>query len=135
MITELEPRHLWGHFDRIRSVTRPSKHEEKIREHLLSWARERGFETRVDQAGNMVVHVPASKGHERAPLLVLQAHMDMVCEKNADVTFDFSREAIQLKIDGDWLYARGTTLGADNGVGLASALAIADDPEAVHGPL
>lgn len=135
MITELEPRHLWGHFDRIRSVPRPSRHEEKIREHLLAWARGRGFETRVDKAGNTVISVPATKGHERAPILVLQAHMDMVCEKNADVTFDFSREPIQLKLEGDWLYARGTTLGADNGVGLASALAIADDPEAVHGPL
>ncbi|MCI0453335.1 MAG: aminoacyl-histidine dipeptidase [Candidatus Latescibacteria bacterium] len=135
MITELEPRHLWRHFDRIRSVPRPSKHEEKIREHLLAWARERGFETRVDQVGNTVVSVPASKGHEKAPILVLQAHMDMVCEKNADVTFDFSRDPIQLRIEGDWLYAKGTTLGADNGIGLASALAIVDDPEAVHGPL
>jgi dipeptidase D len=135
MITELEPRHVWRHFDRIRSVPRPSRHEEKIREHLLAWARERNFETRVDQAGNTVISVPASKGHERAPVLVLQAHMDMVCEKNADVTFDFSREPIQLRLEGDWLYARGTTLGADNGVGLASALAIVDDPEAVHGPL
>ncbi len=135
MITELEPRHVWRHFDKIRSIPRPSKHEEKIREHLLSWARERGLETRVDPAGNTVVSVPATKGHEKAPILVLQAHMDMVCEKNADVTFDFARDPIQLKIEGDWLYARGTTLGADNGVGLASALAIVDDPEAVHGPL
>jgi dipeptidase D len=135
MINDLEPRHVWRHFDGIRSVPRPSKHEEKIREHLLAWARERNLETRVDKAGNMVVSVPASKGHEKAPILVLQAHMDMVCEKNADVTFDFSREPIQLKIDGDWLYARGTTLGADNGIGLASALAVVDDPEAVHGPL
>lgn len=135
MIHDLEPRHVWRHFDQIRSIPRPSKHEEKIREHLLSWARERGFETRVDKVGNTVVSVPATKGREKAPTLVLQAHMDMVCEKNAGVTFDFAREPIQLKIEGDWLYARGTTLGADNGVGFASALAIADDPEAVHGPL
>jgi dipeptidase D len=135
MITDLEPRYLWRHFDQIRSIPRPSRHEEKIREHLLAWARERNFETRVDNIGNTVVSVPASKGHERAPILVLQAHMDMVCEKNADVTFDFSRDAIQLRIEGDWLYARGTTLGADNGIGLASALAVVDDPEAVHGPL
>ena len=135
MITELEPRHVWRHFDAIRSVPRPSRHEEKIREHLLAWARERKFETRVDKVGNTVISVPATKGHERAPILVLQAHMDMVCEKNANVTFDFSREPIQLRLEGDWLYARGTTLGADNGVGLASALAIVDDPEAVHGPL
>jgi dipeptidase D len=134
-IQKLEPRHLWGHFDRIRAIPRPSGHEERIREHLLAWARERAFASRVDAAGNMVVQVPARKGHERAPALVLQAHMDMVCEKNADVSFDFSRDAIQLDRDGEWLTAKGTTLGADNGVGLAAALAIADDPEATHGPL
>ncbi|HEU4929597.1 MAG TPA: aminoacyl-histidine dipeptidase [Candidatus Krumholzibacteria bacterium] len=135
MIDNLEPRHVWGHFDRIRQIPRPSKHEEKIREHLLAWARERGFETRTDKVGNTVVAVPASKGHEQAPILVLQAHMDMVCEKNADVKFDFSRDPIQLRTEGDWLHARGTTLGADNGVGMASAMAIVDDPDAVHGPL
>jgi dipeptidase D len=134
-IQNLEPRHLWQHFDHIRSIPRPSRHEEKIREHLLAWAKERGFATRVDKAGNMVVTVPATKGHEKAPVLVLQAHMDMVCEKNADVSFDFSRDAIQLERDGDWLKAKGTTLGADNGIGLAAALAVADDPAVVHGPL
>jgi dipeptidase D len=134
-IQNLEPRHLWNHFDRIRSIPRPSRHEEKIREHLLGWAKEHGFATRVDQAGNVVVTVPATKGHENAPVLVLQAHMDMVCEKNADVTFDFSQDAIQLERDGDWLKAKGTTLGADNGIGLAAALAVADDPSVVHGPL
>jgi len=134
-IENLEPRHLWNHFDKIRSIPRPSRHEEKIREHLLAWAKEHGFATRVDTAGNMVVSVPASKGHEKAPVLVLQAHMDMVCEKNADVSFDFSTEAIQLQRDGDWLKAKGTTLGADNGIGLAAALACADDPAVVHGPL
>jgi dipeptidase D len=134
-IQNLEPRHLWQHFDRIRAIPRPSRHEEKIREHLLAWAKERGFATRVDLAGNMVVSVPATKGHERAPVLVLQAHMDMVCEKNADVSFDFSRDPIQLQRDGDWLKAKGTTLGADNGIGLAAALAVADDPAVVHGPL
>lgn len=135
VIDTLEPRHLWRHFDRIRSIPRPSKHEDRIREYLLDWARERKFETRVDGVGNTVIHVPATRGRERAPLLVLQAHMDMVCEKNADVSFDFSSDAIQLQRDGDWLKAKGTTLGADNGVGLAAALAIADDPGAVHGPL
>jgi dipeptidase D len=134
-IDSLEPRHVWSHFDRIRQVPRPSRHEERIREHILAWARERGFETRVDKAGNTVVTVPATQGREKAPLLVLQAHMDMVCEKNADVSFDFMQDAIQLELDGDWLTARGTTLGSDNGVGLASALAIADDPSVVHGPL
>ncbi|HEU4365528.1 MAG TPA: aminoacyl-histidine dipeptidase [Candidatus Krumholzibacteria bacterium] len=134
-IETLEPRHVWKHFDRIRQVPRPSRHEERIREHILAWARERGFETRVDTTGNTVVVVPATKGREKAPLLVLQAHMDMVCEKNADVSFDFMKDAIQLERDGDWLTARGTTLGADNGLGLASSLAVADDPDVPHGPL
>ena len=135
MIENLEPRYVWGHFDKIRQIPRPSKHEEKIREHLLAWANEHGFETRTDKVGNTVVAVPASKGHEKAPILVLQAHMDMVCEKNADVKFDFARDPIQLRTEGDWLYARGTTLGADNGIGMASAMAIVDDPDAVHGPI
>ncbi len=134
-IENLEPRHLWNHFDKIRTIPRPSRHEEKIREHLLSWAKERGFATRVDKIGNVVITVPATKGHEQAPMLVLQAHMDMVCEKNAGVSFDFANDAIQLQRDGDWLKAQGTTLGADNGIGLAAALAVADDPAVVHGPL
>jgi len=134
-LEQLEPRHVWGHFDRIRSIPRPSKREERIREHLMAWARERGFAARADKVGNTVISVPASKGRESAPVLVLQAHMDMVCEKNAGVTFDFEKDAIQLQRDGDWLKAKGTTLGADNGVGLAAALALADDPEVVHGPL
>lgn len=134
-IENLEPRHLWDHFDKIRSIPRPSRHEEKIREHLVAWAKERGFATRVDKVGNLVVSVPATKGHEKAPVLVLQAHMDMVCEKNAGVSFDFANDAIQLRRDGDWLMAQGTTLGADNGIGLAAALAVADDPGVVHGPL
>lgn len=134
-IQNLEPRHLWQHFDKIRTIPRPSRHEEKIRAHLLAWAKERGHSSRVDRAGNLVISVPATKGREKAPALVLQAHMDMVCEKNADVSFDFSRDAIQLERKGDWLHAKGTTLGADNGVGLAAALAIADDPSVTHGPL
>lgn len=131
----LEPRHVWRNFDAIRKVPRPSRHEEKIREYLLGWARERGHETRVDKAGNVVIQVAATKGREKAAVVVLQAHMDMVCEKNDGVEFDFMKDAIEVDRKDDWLVAKGTTLGADNGVGLASALAIADDPDAPHGPL
>ena len=134
-LSELEPRTLWSHFDAIRRVPRPSRHEERIRAHLLAWARERGYEARTDAAGNVVVRVAATPGHENAPVVVLQAHMDMVCEKNDDVRFDFMNDAIEVERDGDWLTARGTTLGADNGVGLAAAMAVADDPDVVHGPL
>ena len=84
-IIELEPKHVWKQFDGIRKVPRPSKHEEKIREHLLALAKERNLETKVDATGNVVIQVPATPGHETAPVVVLQSHMDMVCEKNADV--------------------------------------------------
>jgi dipeptidase D len=134
-IEKLEPRHVWKHFDAIRKVPRPSRHEEKIREHLLGWAKESGYQTRVDKIGNTVIVVPATKGREKADTIVLQSHMDMVCEKNADVSFDFAKDPIQLAQDGDWMTAVGTTLGADNGMGLASSLAVADDPDVAHGPL
>jgi dipeptidase D len=134
-VASLEPRVLWQHFDAILQVPRPSKHEERIAAHVEGWARSRGFEVRRDAVGNMVVAVPATPGHEGAPTVVLQGHLDMVCEKNSDVEKDFSIQGIDAYVDGDWVRARGTTLGADNGIGLAAAMAVADDPEAVHGPL
>jgi dipeptidase D len=134
-LLSLEPRLVWQHFDAIRQVPRPSKHEEKIRAHVRAWAEARGFSVKEDAAGNMVVKVPATPGHESAPTVVLQGHLDMVAEKNADVSFDFLNDPIQVRIVGDYVYATGTTLGADNGIGVAAAMAVAEDPEAVHGPL
>jgi len=134
-VASLEPRVVWSHFDAILKVPRPSKHEEKIAAHVEDWARGRGFEVRRDAVGNMVVVVPATPGHEEAPTVVLQGHLDMVCEKNFGVERDFMTQGIEAYVDGDWVRARGTTLGADNGIGLAAAMAVADDPEAVHGPL
>jgi dipeptidase D len=134
-LSELEPRSLWGHFDAIRRVPRPSRHEEAIRRHVLDWAAARGFATRVDEVGSVVVCVPATAGHEGAPTVVLQGHFDMVGEKNKDVAFDFATDPIDAFVDGDVVRARGTTLGADNGIGLAAAMAAADDPDVVHGPL
>jgi dipeptidase D len=134
-ISNTEPRHLWKQFDEIRKIPHPSGHEEKIRQYFLDFAKVRGFEALTDDTGNVVVKIPATPGHENAPAIVLQGHMDMVCEKNNDVEFDFFNDPIQLKVDGEWLSAKGTTLGADNGVGLAAALALADDETAVHGPL
>ncbi len=131
----LEPRALWQHFDAIRSIPRPSKHEERIVAHIQSWADERGLDVSRDAVGNMLVRVPASPGLESAPAVLLQGHLDMVCEKNSDVTKDFMHDPIDAYVDGDWVKARGTTLGADNGVGVASAMAIVDDPEVQHGPL
>ncbi len=134
-LESLEPRILWQHFDAIRQVPRPSKREEKIVAHVRGWAAERGFEVRSDAASNLVVAVPASPGREAAPKVALQAHLDMVGEKNAGVEHDFDRDPIDVTLDSDWVRARGTTLGADNGIGVAAAMAAADDPALVHGPL
>lgn len=131
----LEPALVWQHFDGIRRVPRPSKHEERIAEHVVAWATQRGFKVLRDAAGSMTIQVPATPGHESAPVVVLQGHLDMVCEKNADTEHDFDTEGIEVAVDGDWVHALGTTLGADNGIGVAAAMAIADDPDAVHGPL
>lgn len=131
----LEPRLVWQHFDALRQIPRPSKHEERVAAHVSAWAAGRGLAARRDAAGNVIVTVPASSGHEGAPVVILQGHLDMVPEKNSDTAFDFLTDGIQVRVVGDYVYATGTTLGADNGIGVASALAIADDRSAVHGPL
>jgi dipeptidase D len=131
----LEPKLLWKHFGDICAIPHPSKHEQQIAQHLRDWAKEHGFETVVDAVGSMVIQVPATPGHEGSPTVVLQGHMDMVCEKNSDVQHDCVNDPIKVKVDGDWVKAEGTTLGADNGVGLAAAMAIAEDSDSAHGPL
>ncbi|MEJ2189835.1 MAG: aminoacyl-histidine dipeptidase [Acidobacteriota bacterium] len=131
----LEPKLLWQHFDSIRRTPRPSKHEEQIIEVVKKWASDRGHEVLQDAAGSLCIRVAATPGHEGAPTVVLQGHLDMVCEKNSNVEHDFMTQGIEVDVDGDWVVARGTTLGADNGIGVATAMAVADDPEVVHGPL
>ncbi len=134
-LDNLNPRLIWQHFDAIRQIPRPSKHEGRIAEHVVNWAKARNLDVRQDATGNVVVRVPATKGHESAPPVVLQGHLDMVPEKNQDVEFDFLTDAIKVRVEGDYVYATGTTLGSDNGIGVAAAMAVADDPAAVHGPL
>ncbi len=134
-LSKLEPRLVWKHFDAIRQVPRPSKHEERIAEHVMGWAAEHGFETKRDAVGNVLVKVPATAGHEKAKPVVLQGHLDMVPEKNSDVAFDFLEDPIQVRVVDDYVYATGTTLGSDNGIGVAAAMAVAEDKDAVHGPL
>jgi dipeptidase D len=134
-VAELEPRALWSHFDRILATPRPSKQEQAMRDYVLEVARRRGLQSRTDAAGNTVVEVPASPGRESAPIVVLQSHLDMVTEKNSGVAFDFDRDPIVPRRDGDWLYATGTTLGSDNGIGVAAMLAVAAADDLVHGPL
>jgi len=138
---DLQPTALWSFFAELAAVPRPSKKEERVRARVRALAQERGFVTRDDAAGNLLIEVPASPGHEAAPVVVLQGHLDMVCEKNAATAHDFERDPIRLVIDSDpadgrvIVRADGTTLGADNGIGLALAWAAATDSSAVHGPM
>lgn len=130
----LKPAAVWRYFDELSAVPRPSKHEEAVAKYLEKWAKERKLKNKKDSAGNVVIYVPASKGFEKSPTVILQAHMDMVCEKNRSVAFDFFTQGIKLVRDGGKLRADGTTLGADNGVGVAAALAAAES-ETPHPPL
>ena len=134
-ITSLNPRIVWEQFDAITQVPRPSKKESRIIEFLIDFAKSHDLEYKKDTIGNVVTRKPATAGFEDRPAVVLQAHMDMVCEKNSDVEFDFEHDAIRTHIDGEWVKAEGTTLGADCGIGMAAALAVLIDPEVQHGPV
>ena len=134
-ITTLEPRLVWEQFDAITRVPRPSKKEGRIIEFLIDFAKRHGIEYRKDAVGNVVMRKPATPGYEDHPGVILQSHMDMVCEKNSDVEFDFEHDAIRPYIDGEWVRAEGTTLGADCGIGMAAALAVLLDGTVEHGPL
>lgn len=131
----LDPALVWKHFDAIRRIPRGSGAEDAVRDHVERWAAARGLETARDGVGNLVVRVPASPGREGRGMTVLQGHLDMVNEKNADVAFDFASEGIRIAVDGEFVRARGTTLGADNGIGVAAALAVAEDDGVAHPPL
>jgi dipeptidase D len=135
VIENLEPKLVWKHFDEIRKIPRCSKHEEKIREYILNFAKKNNLKIKTDKPGNVVISKPASPGMEKKPTVILQGHMDMVCEKNSDVKFDFTKDPINLKLKGDILTADGTTLGADNGIGLAISLAILEDKKLKHGQI
>lgn len=134
-IKDLQPRLVWEQFDAITRIPRPSKREEQIVEYLISFAKQHSLEWQRDDIGNVVIRKPATKGYEQRETVILQSHMDMVCEKNADVQFDFLTEPIRTRIDGEWVKAEGTTLGADCGIGMAAALAMLIDPSIEHGPL
>ena len=131
----LKPEGVFEFFGEILAVPRPSKHEGKMTEFLLNWANRRGLEHERDEIGNVIIRKGATKGMENKPWVCLQAHMDMVCEKNGDKCFDFMKDAIEPRIKNGWLMATGTTLGADDGIGVATALAILDAKDVVHGPI
>ena len=131
----LEPALLFSHFEAFTRIPRCSRNEAGAAAHVKSWAEAKGFGLKEDALGNLVVLVPGSPGKEAAPAVVLQGHLDMVGEKDSDSPHNFDTDPIPVKREGDWLRAQGTTLGADNGVGLAASMAVAEDPDAVHGPL
>ena len=134
-VKDLKPALIWQCFDAITKVPRPSTHEEQIRKFLLDFAAEHNLEARTDKVGNVAMSKGATPGYENAPTVILQAHMDMVAEKNNDVQHDFLKDPIETYIDGDWVRARGTTLGADNGIGMAAGLAVMLDNTLEHGPI
>ena len=134
-LTKLEPEELWKHFDRLAAIPRPSGKEAAVREYISGLAATLGLEALQDSSGNLIVRKPARPGREGAPTALLQAHLDMVCEKNEATVHDFDKDPITPVRDGDWLKAEGTTLGADNGVGVAAALAVMESTDVNHGPL
>lgn len=131
----LEPSLVWARFSELTRIARASKHEDEARAHVLAWARARDLAANVDAAGNAVVRIPPSPGRGNAPIVVLQSHLDMVCERDPESPYDPREGRIHVVLDGDWVVAEGTTLGADNGIGVAAALAVADDRALNHGPL
>ena len=133
--SELQPALVFEQFAKINEIPRPSKHEENMIEYLKEFGKNHNLETLVDETGNVLIRKAATPGHENAATIILQSHMDMVCDKLVDVDFDFHKDAIQTYIDGDWLKAKGTTLGADDGIGCAIELAILASNDIEHGPI
>lgn len=134
-ISSLYPQPLWQWFAQICAIPHPSKHEQALSRHIQAWARDKGLAVLEDKVGNLIIKKPATAGMENRKTVVIQAHLDMVPQKNADKKHDFTKDPIEAYVDGDWVTANGTTLGADNGIGMASALAILGSDEIKHGPL
>lgn len=134
-LQQLSPSHLWFFFDKFCQIPRPSKHEAALSQWIQDWATSQAISVKVDPAGNLILKKPATLGLENRKGVILQAHIDMVPQANADTKHDFTRDPIQAYIDGDWVRARGTTLGADNGIGAAACLAVLADNTVQHGPL
>lgn len=133
--TALQPKAVFDCFAQVNRIPRPSKREEKMIEFLKSFGERLGLPTKVDEAGNVLITKPATPGFENRRTVVLQSHMDMVCEKNADSSFDFMKDPIEAYVDGEWLKAKGTTLGADDGIGVAMQMALLEATDIPHGPI
>ena len=134
-IKDLEPKIVWNNFYGLTQIPRPSKHEEKVIDYLYNWGKSKGIETIKDETGNIIMRVPATPGFENRRGVILQGHMDMVPQKAATTVHDFLKDPIKTKIVGEWVAAEGTTLGADNGIGVAMALSVLEDKSLKHGPI
>lgn len=133
--SDLKPSAVFEQFAKINEIPRPSKREERMIEYLKNWGESHGLETKVDETGNVLIKKPATPGFEDRKTVILQSHMDMVCDKLVDVEFDFDKDAIKTYIEGEWLTAEGTTLGADDGIGVAIELAVLEADDIEHGPI
>ena len=134
-LDKLKPAAVWNIFEKMSAIPRGSGNEAGVMAMFKGWADERGLKWNEDAVGNLLVSIPATKGLEKAATVLIQGHVDMVCEKNGATKHDFEKDPIKLQIQGDWVTADGTTLGADNGIGVAMGLALADDPSVAHGPI
>lgn len=124
MLSNIEPKELWAHFTNLNAVPRPSKQEDRVIEFIMNFGNTLGLPTQRDEIGNVIIKKPATKGKEEWPAVCIQSHLDMVHQKNSDTVFDFNKQGIDMYVDGDWVRARGTTLGADNGIGVASIMTL-----------
>ncbi|WP_407405872.1 aminoacyl-histidine dipeptidase [Chryseobacterium sp.] len=131
-LSNIEPQVIWKNFSKLNEVPRPSKKEEKVIAFIKTFGENLGLPTTVDEVGNVIITKPATAGMENRKSIVLQSHLDMVCQKNNDVTFDFETQGIQMEVDGDWVKAKGTTLGADNGLGVATIMSILESTDIPH---
>jgi dipeptidase D len=135
LFKSLEPRDIWKYFEEILTIPRPSEKEEKIRAYLVKFAKTNELDYEIDNTGNLVIRKESSPGLENKPAVILQSHMDMVCEKNSNIEIDFNSDPIPAYVDGNWVKSKGTTLGADDGIGIAAQLAILADKDLFHGPI
>jgi dipeptidase D len=131
-LSTIEPQIIWKNFSKLNAVPRPSKKEGKVIAFIKEFGENLGLETTVDEVGNVIIKKPATPGMENRKSVVLQSHLDMVCQKNNDVNFDFDTEGIKMEVDGDWVKAKGTTLGADNGLGVATIMSILESTDIPH---
>ncbi|MFV0269608.1 MAG: M20/M25/M40 family metallo-hydrolase, partial [Draconibacterium sp.] len=134
-IKDIHPTEVWSVFDQMLQIPRPSRHEEKIQEWAVKFGEDLGLETIKDAVGNVIIKKPATPGMENRKTVVIQGHLDMVPQKNSDKEHDFVNDPIEAYVDGEWVTANGTTLGADNGIGVSSAMAVLASTTIKHGPI